>query len=578
MTRSPAEAPTSPGEAAWRYLREGERVRPGNLVGVAWSRKPSLVKRYPPASAIQAAGPLADLLRDMCGWTRYQWDSYVPVTYLPELADVALGRPLRPVPSSGGLFSAELYPICDLPGLPVGAYHYDAAAAALNPVRPGVTPAALGVADAKLALLITTVFGRVAFKYGELAYRLQCLDAGVLAGQIFTVLEAAGLRGMLHTRFDEPATAELLGLTPEAERPLAIVTVDGAFPTLVPAPNPAPDLTQAQRPSPAQVRRPSPIAPSSGGSGSGGPGMAVSPFSESGSAAAVPSPNGPGSAASSVAVAPSAGGAAAVPTASTRPLPALDTVPLTRGLCAASRTAAGPDLPPPLTLGVARPGEAPPDDVVALPPVEDRPGAVVAAGRWGRRTLDGRFGIGPITLGQAAAVAAAARHTWQGDAGPGHVLSYCVINDVTGVPRGVYVYDPDGHRLVRTRDGDLREKLWPLPPQRWLHGDKRCGIAVYLVGDYGTGLAACGDRWYQMQNIAAGVVAQRILLAATAAGLSSRLLCATDPAHHAALIALPPAHRALCEILIGPRGPQVAYAQPIGGDLPPAPHSAPTSR
>ncbi|MFD0663482.1 nitroreductase family protein [Thermocatellispora tengchongensis] len=188
-----------------------------------------------------------------------------------------------------------------------------------------------------------------------------------------------------------------------------------------------------------------------------------------------------------------------------------------------------------------------------------------------RRSLDGRFGVGPITLAQAATVIAAARHTWEGDVGSRHVLLYCLVNDVTGVPRGAYVYDPAGHRLLRTREGDLREEMWLPPPQRWLLGDQRCAMAVYPAGDYAAGFAACGDRWYQMQNIAAGAVAQRVLLAAAGAGLSSRIMCAAAPADVAKLLALPPAHRPLCEILIGPRGHNVAYAQPLSaGDTWPA--------
>ncbi|MFD0663483.1 SagB/ThcOx family dehydrogenase [Thermocatellispora tengchongensis] len=198
-----------------------------------WGRKLPAVKRYPPRAAVRPADPLPALLRDAYGWTRYQWDDWGQATSLPGMANLALGRPLRAVPSGGGLSSSELYPVGEVPGLPSGAYHYDGAAEALDPVRANVTPADLGLDDTPLALLITSVFGRVSFKYGEFGYRLQCLDAGLLAGQILAVLDAAGLGGRLHTRFHDEAAEERLGLTPTAERPLVAVAVRGLPPRLL---------------------------------------------------------------------------------------------------------------------------------------------------------------------------------------------------------------------------------------------------------------------------------------------------------------------------------------------------------
>ncbi|HEX4787156.1 MAG TPA: hypothetical protein VH372_01755, partial [Actinospica sp.] len=49
--------------------------------------------------------------------------------------------------------------------------------------------------------------------------------------------------------------------------------------------------------------------------------------------------------------------------------------------------------------------------------------------------------------------------------------------------------------------------------------------ALMVVGDYEPGYRAHGDRWYRILNLHAGIVAQRIGLAATAAGLGSSLRC-----------------------------------------------------
>jgi hypothetical protein len=49
--------------------------------------------------------------------------------------------------------------------------------------------------------------------------------------------------------------------------------------------------------------------------------------------------------------------------------------------------------------------------------------------------------------------------------------------------------------------------------------------ALIVVGDYEHGYRIHGDRWYRILNLHAGILAQRIGLAATAAGLGSSLRC-----------------------------------------------------
>jgi SagB-type dehydrogenase family enzyme len=204
------------------YLEVAERRPWEALLGVDWNHLPALVKRYDRARAVAAPGALAPALRRSYGLTRLQWDAWHSIAGQAGLDELSMGRALRPVPSGGGLFPAELYAVGALPGLPAGAYHYDPAADALDPVRAGAR-----LQDAPLCLVITGVHARTVFKYKEFGYRLECLDAGVLAGQLLTMLAAAGLPGRLLLDTDDARIAATLGLDPEAEAVLAVIGVSG---------------------------------------------------------------------------------------------------------------------------------------------------------------------------------------------------------------------------------------------------------------------------------------------------------------------------------------------------------------
>ena len=472
-----------PGDAARRYLAVAEQMPLQILTSMDWRSMQPPVKRYPRRAAFPAPRPIDRLLRGGYGLTRYQWDNWPALVGQYKLNMPAAGRPLRPVPSGGGLFSAELYLIGSAPGLPVGVYHYDPAADCLDPVRPGANPAWLGLQGPGLCLIIGSVFARVASKYREFGYRLQCLDAGVLAGQLLTLIEAEGLTGEAVLRFDDERIAGLLGLDPQAESALAVVTVHGLTDHSI---GPQYPTATAARPSPR-----------------------------------------------------------------TRPRPSLGTLPLTQALCAASHGTSGPGgLPRPLTpAGFAS------EKAIGLPKTHVR----LADGTESRRTAAGRFGAPALTRQQLGAILGAAGG-WSGDAGPGHALLYCVVHDVADLGGGVYVYDPPTHRLL-PQAADLSSRTWSGRPPAGLLGDDRAGLFVYPVGDYDAGFAAGGDRWFQIQNIVAGIGVQRMALAAAAAGLGCRVRCAYDTDSVARLLGLPGTMRPLCQVLVGSVGQGVSYAQ-----------------
>ena len=130
---------------------------------------------------------LAAILRCADGVTRTNTDTSFP-------------RPFRAAPSGGALYPLEIY-VWNLAveGVPAGLAHYDPTAHELDllgPLDQGrlercfVQSALLGSAAA--ILLVSAVFFRSVFKYGDRGYRFVLLEAGHVVQN--AVLAAAGQR------------------------------------------------------------------------------------------------------------------------------------------------------------------------------------------------------------------------------------------------------------------------------------------------------------------------------------------------------------------------------------------------
>jgi SagB-type dehydrogenase family enzyme len=127
----------------------------------------------------------------------------------------------RPVPSAGALYPLELYVVAQaVGGLDPGVYHYSPFRHGLSLLAPLDRPrvrAALvdpGQADGAAAIVVVTaVFWRSRFKYGQRGYRFALLEAGhlvqnaVLAATQFD-LAALPLGGFYDRRLDEVVGAD----------------------------------------------------------------------------------------------------------------------------------------------------------------------------------------------------------------------------------------------------------------------------------------------------------------------------------------------------------------------------------
>jgi len=143
---------------------------------------------------------------------------------------------LRAAPSAGGLYPAELYVVsagCD--HLPAGLYGYDPRFHHLVPLWAGDDiPAALtaacygnaAVAAAPLSLVITGVFRRSSWRYGERGYRRVLLDTGHLLGNAALAATALNLRSHLTTAFCDDQLNRLLRVDSAEESALAVLAVN----------------------------------------------------------------------------------------------------------------------------------------------------------------------------------------------------------------------------------------------------------------------------------------------------------------------------------------------------------------
>ncbi|GGE24245.1 NADH oxidase [Marinithermofilum abyssi] len=137
----------------------------------------------------------------------------------------------RFVPSGGALYPNELYVYLKIEDVPAGVYHYDVAHHRLVLLREGdfdsYLARALGnrcdVSACFGTVFVSTMFWKNFFKYNNFAYRLQGLDAGVLIGQLLEVAKRFGFASGVYFGFLDRAVNHLLGLSEREESVYAVV-------------------------------------------------------------------------------------------------------------------------------------------------------------------------------------------------------------------------------------------------------------------------------------------------------------------------------------------------------------------
>ena len=139
----------------------------------------------------------------------------------------------RAYPSTGALYQTEVYVVvADVSGLGSGVYHFDPGEFALSLIREGDYRANLSeltgdeeVKGCDLALVLTSIAWRNAWKYGPRSYRHWFWDGGTLCANVLALVGALGLRHEVLMGFVDEGLNLLLGIDGRKEAAIAVVPV-----------------------------------------------------------------------------------------------------------------------------------------------------------------------------------------------------------------------------------------------------------------------------------------------------------------------------------------------------------------
>lgn len=225
-----------------RQYHERTNHQRGALSGRAldWSCKPELFKNYPLKAGLSTlhmsrqpefpAWDLAELVRHTvvkpAPLDQDTLSRLLALTYAltAEARHGSEAFHFRSAASAGALYPCEIYVALGpgVEGLGPGLYYYDIAEHGLTRLCAGDAlaraQAATGVEGPLSAMvLISAIFQRSAWKYGNRAYRYAVLDAGHVAENLRLGCRSLELDGQLRYDFDDAAINSLLAVDPRRE-------------------------------------------------------------------------------------------------------------------------------------------------------------------------------------------------------------------------------------------------------------------------------------------------------------------------------------------------------------------------
>jgi SagB-type dehydrogenase family enzyme len=375
---------------------------------------------------------------------------------------------IRSCPSQGQLYPVELYVAAfAIDGLEPGFYHYSVREFALRKLRTGHEALAAltrGRPDLNflktvpLTILVSTIFWRSAWRYERRGYRQALLDAGHVVGNLTTVALGLGITTIARLRTSNATSRELIGLPPDA--PFGEEEAVHAMVTWA---------DRAANPMPAGNGPPQPMAP-----------IARAPLSKE--------------------------------------FKTYGSIVATHFDCVAPGVAVK-EVRPPHTELTPLPPTYP---TVEFPPISEFPGGgnlrKVLLTRYPMTNYDRRsIPRDDFRLLNHLAFRGGSVFPMFPD-GPhvGLVRPLWVTHDVTGMDDGVWYYNPVTDAWSLLHEGDMRKQAAFLSLEQEWTAD---GFATcFIVANVNHLMTHAGPDTYRLAHLEAGIVAQRLYLAANALG------------------------------------------------------------
>ena len=228
------------------HYHERTKYAPATLAsksqGLDWNTQPSPYKDYKIGTVYDLKPYLTeDIQSDRDGLLASRWRRLSRLLFcsygLTARMPMVTGEDfyLRAVPSAGGLYPAELYLIsAGTPLLSAGIYNYQPRTHSLihfwqdHNVWSGLQKACFGhpaLQNTRMAIAVTAVFQRSAWRYQDRAYRRIFLDTGHLLGNIEIASAIEDYQVSLIGGFADEAVNELLFLDKQLEGTIAIVPI-----------------------------------------------------------------------------------------------------------------------------------------------------------------------------------------------------------------------------------------------------------------------------------------------------------------------------------------------------------------
>ncbi len=130
---------------------------------------------------------------------------------------------------------------------------------------------------------------------------------------------------------------------------------------------------------------------------------------------------------------------------------------------------------------------------------------------------------------------------------------YLVVGSVDNLAPGVYKYKPQGHKLVKIRDGDVREELAKaVLDQTWV---REGAVDIVIAAIYERTTKKYGERGVRYVDMEAGHAAQNICLQATALNLGVVTIGAFDDGLVQGILSMSASEIPLYVIPVGRRKP-----------------------